>query len=477
MWRSLRARLLVAFVVPLLASGAVALYLVVRDVNRAERDQNVEQLQRQAAAIAVILSGQAKNALKPGGGGLKLRDPIRRLSDANVYYASNPRANFSLPLEGFDEIRLPFDWALIDRGRSQTIDGVDPTTKERVIAVASPIYLGADTSKAEGAIGAVVLARPVRTLTANPRRVARRVAPAFAIGTAIALALASAVGWGVTRPLRALAAAARSIGRGRYDVRLDRARRDEIGDVNRAFGEMVGRLRDADEQKRSFLMRVSHELRTPLTAIQGHVNALQDGIIDDEADRQASYGVIETEAARLERLVRELLDLARLEARAFTLRVEPVDLGAVVDECTHAHRQAARAGGVEVRCTVGDALVVDGDADRLRQVVGNLVENAIRWTPAGGTVDVSGRRAGGRVVVEVADSGPGVAPEERRRVFEPLYSGDGRGTGLGLAIAAELVGAMGGTIEVDAAAGGGALFRVSFAGSSARAAERALTPA
>jgi signal transduction histidine kinase len=168
--------------------------------------------------------------------------------------------------------------------------------------------------------------------------------------------------------------------------------------------------------------------------------------------------VIGEEAARLGRLVQDLLDLARLEARRFDVRIEQVDLRALLEHGAQARAAAAQEAGVELIVSVADAPVVAADGDRVLQVVSNLLENALRWTPPGGVVRLSARPEAGVARVEVADSGPGVPTEKRDQVLRPFYSEGHSGTGLGLAIAAELLSAMQGTLSIGDAPEGGALF-------------------
>ncbi len=159
---------------------------------------------------------------------------------------------------------------------------------------------------------------------------------------------------------------------------------------------MATQLQEAREHERLFLMHVSHELRTPLTAIRGHVAALADGIVEGPQEQAAAYDVIGSEAARLERLIGDLLDLAKLEADRFTLRHDEVDLDDLLARCEAAHRESARAGEIDLELRAGEVGAVAGDGDRILQIVSNLVENAVRWTPPAGIVRISAADVGSR---------------------------------------------------------------------------------
>jgi two-component system phosphate regulon sensor histidine kinase PhoR len=221
---------------------------------------------------------------------------------------------------------------------------------------------------------------------------------------------------------------------------------------------MTARLAESEQLSRNFLMSVSHELRTPLTAIRGHVAALREGVLEDEVSRGRSLEVISEEALRLERLVGDVLDLAKLDARRFALLREEVDMRALCERAYATFAEEARARDIEYDLELGAGAVLVTDGDRVLQIVTNLIANALHWTPAGGRVDLGLDSQNGEVSVAVTDTGPGIAPEQVERIFRPFWSGDGGGTGLGLAIARELALALGGRLELDSEPGHGSRF-------------------
>jgi signal transduction histidine kinase len=223
---------------------------------------------------------------------------------------------------------------------------------------------------------------------------------------------------------------------------------------------MAARLSEAEELERNFLMSVSHELRTPLTAIRGHVEALREGVVTDEEMRLASLTVIAAEAERLERLVGDVLDLAKLDARRFTVLHEEVDMGRLVDRAFVTFGEEARRRGIDYRCAVDTKPVIVTDGDRVLQIISNLLSNAFRWTPDGGSIELELKAVNGTVCVAVDDSGPGIPPGERERIFRPFWSRDGGGTGLGLAIARELAAALGGEIRLKSSPERGSRFEL-----------------
>jgi two-component system sensor histidine kinase BaeS len=232
----------------------------------------------------------------------------------------------------------------------------------------------------------------------------------------------------------------------------------EIATLAASFNALVEQLERAQEAERNFLLSVSHELKTPLTAIRGYAEAVQDGAIDP---REAA-ATVSGEARRLERLVKDLLDLARMNKTDFSVHNSEIDLAEVVEDAARRYQQAAAEFGVTLRAVTDGPAPAVADADRVLQVVSNLVENALRLTPAGGEVRVVAAPG----VLRVEDTGPGLAAGDREHAFERFYLHEryGRerpvGTGLGLAIVKELTLAMGGSVDVESAPGKPTVFTV-----------------
>jgi two-component system, OmpR family, sensor kinase len=235
----------------------------------------------------------------------------------------------------------------------------------------------------------------------------------------------------------------------------------EIGHLLERFGEMAERLAEADARERNFLMTVSHELRTPLTAIRGHVAALSEGLVEDPELRRHSLEVVAAEADRLERLVGDILDLAKLDAHRFTVLKEEVDMEQLLERAYETFSDEARRRSIDYRVEVRDRPVIVSDGDRVLQIVGNLLSNAFRATPDGGKISLELAQTNGTIHVVVEDTGPGIPDEQRSVVFRPFVSGGAAGgTGLGLAIAKELSGALGGRIDLTSEPGQGAKFEL-----------------
>jgi two-component system sensor histidine kinase BaeS len=223
---------------------------------------------------------------------------------------------------------------------------------------------------------------------------------------------------------------------------------------------MAAQLTEAKQAERAFLMSVSHELKTPLAAIRGYAEALED----HAASLEEAAPVIRTEADRLERLVRDLLDLARLDRHEFTVATDTVDLAAIARQASRRYLPRARELGIELAVNAPQPSPALGDRDRLLQVVSNLVENALRYTPEGGQVTIGAQGT----ELSVSDTGPGIAAEDLPHVFERFYLHNKHkldrpvGSGLGLAIVKELVTMMRGQVSVAGATGSGATFTVTL---------------
>jgi two-component system sensor histidine kinase BaeS len=227
----------------------------------------------------------------------------------------------------------------------------------------------------------------------------------------------------------------------------------------RGFNTMAERLERDEDQRRTLLNDVSHELRTPLTVISGNLEAMIDGV--HPADEPHLMAILE-ETRVMGRLIDDLRTVALSEAGTLTLHREPTDPDVLIDEVVRSFQGAAGTAGVTVTADVpADLPIVDVDPIRIREVLANLVANGVRHTPAGGTVTVRGEATSGRLVVRVADTGPGIDPALLTHVFDRFVKGAGSaGSGLGLAIARHLVAAHGGTIEVESTGSGGTTFRV-----------------
>ncbi len=298
----------------------------------------------------------------------------------------------------------------------------------------------------------VVLLRTASSVRAESRPFWLALAAAGAIGCLLAAAVAAMLARNIARPVLRVARASRRLADGDAPEPLPLAGPTELRGLAESFNTMAGDLARARAAERSFLLSVSHELKTPLTAIRGYAEALDEGVLKPDH----AVKVIRAEAARLERLIADLINLARLDQQRFDIHPHTLDLTEIARETAARHAPRARELGVRIELQPGSDALATADPDRLLQAVSNLVENALRCTPSGGTVALATRPG----EISVKDSGPGIAPEEVPRAFERFflyrkYNGHRPvGTGLGLAIVRELAQAMGGEAQVRASATG-----------------------
>lgn len=308
------------------------------------------------------------------------------------------------------------------------------------------------------AAGRLILIRPAAIAFAEWRPFLASLVIAGAGGALLAALLAWLLARRLAAPVASLATATHRLAAGEQGVTVPASGEDELADLGRSFNRMSVSLAAAQAGQRRFLESVSHELRTPLTSIRGYAEALSEGAVP------AAEGgaIIGAEARRLERLVGDLLDLARFGREGFAVQRHPLDLAAVCERAVARHRPAAEALGVALAAEGERPAPALGDEDRLLQVISNLIENALRLTPSGGRVAVLAAPGS----VTVSDTGPGLGPEDLPRAFERFYLYDRYrserpvGSGLGLAIVQELVQAMGGSVSASGAPGGGAQFVV-----------------
>jgi two-component system, OmpR family, sensor kinase len=447
-FRSLRFRLPALFLGGVILAVAIAALIAVEFFQDYTRTRAAHELRAESAGIVQLYAQQA------GLGDVPVQSLERAIGGDQIFWV--PAVPGGSLYAGAVPVPPPgtVDFADLAGAGAHTINfSVNGTGYLAVARVVKPAGIPS---------GAIVVAKPNSAVTSSWLQLLGELAIAFGIGIPLALLLVAYFSRRITRPLEALTDAADDVAAGNYAVALPGpGGGSEIERLSARFGEMADRLAESEEVSRNFLMSVSHELRTPLTAIRGHVSALRDGVIEDEESRRRSLDVVAEEGTRLERLVGDVLDLAKLDARRFALLREEVDMRVLCERVNAAFETEAQARGITLELSTVDGVVLVTDGDRILQIVSNLIANAIQWTPTGGTVGLALEASADEVVVTVTDTGPGIASDERDRIFRPFWSGHGGhagGTGLGLTIASELASALGGRLEVGDSPGGGARF-------------------
>jgi len=423
--RSLRMQLLAAIVVVVLVAAAISL-VVGAVLTRRAVDRSVLQ---DVAQQADLLAERERVALLPLGHLESLRTFLTR-QDERAIVAPLGRPSKYLPGDAASRVRTS--------GRSDgtiAVDGKDWFYAARPVAGR-----------------ALVLLRPRVVGAAAWRPYLEGLLLAAAISVALAAAISFLLARRIARPVRRVAEASRRLAAGADPGAIPAEGAAELRSLAESFNDMAIQLEHARDAERAFLLSVSHELKTPLTAVLGYAEGLADGAVDVET----AAATIAREGRRLDRLVRDLLDLARMNRHEFAVRSEPLDLCAIAADCIGRHEPQAESYGIELSLDTADEAFARGDADRVLQALSNLVENALRVSPPGGSVRIIVRPG----LLAVEDEGPGLKPDEVPRAFERFflhsrYAGTRPvGTGLGLAIVDELARAMGGVVSVRSEPGG-----------------------
>lgn len=328
------------------------------------------------------------------------------------------------------------------------------------------IPLRAEKGMPSGDFRVLVVAEPVGSTTRPLATVIGTFAPAAGIAFLVSIIVALILARSITRPLIGLTEATRALASGDYQQRVEIRGDDEVAELGRSFNAMAADIERVRHRERDFLANISHDLKTPLTSIQGFAGALIDGTCPPDAYPDAAR-IIYSESQRMGHLVGDILQLSRLEAGELTLLVSPIDLTALLRATAQRFADTAAKAGVIIRLeNLSDhPLVALADRDRIEQVLGNLVENALRYTAPGGRIDlISGRQeAPGPPLARLAvrDTGIGIAASDLPRIFERFYQADksrvaGRtGSGLGLAIVKELIERHGGAVHAESIVGAG----------------------
>jgi signal transduction histidine kinase len=459
MSRSLAFKLVLAFLLVGLTGAALSAFFAwwttLRDFNRLVLEQVQSDFVAEAAAYFQV-HGSWQGAW----------EAFRRLEDAPAPAAL--RDNQQPPAaqnRAAQEIRSTYVFALAD-------------PQGRVVLPAGPFRLGDQVAADKLAQGIEVIVRgqvagialltgQAPELSAREReylaRTTRSSFYAALAATLVALVLGAFLARTLTLPVRELTAATKVLAGGVVRQQVPVRSRDELGALAASFNQMSADLAQAVEQRRQMTADIAHDLRTPLTVMAGYLEALRDGVLPPSAER---FEVMHQEAQHLRRLVEDLRTLSLAEAGELALNREPVPPGLVLEQAAVAYGHLAGRQAIELRVDVAAGLpLVSVDLDRLAQVLGNLLANALRYTPAGGEICLAAAQDGDDVLLTVQDTGTGISPGDLPHVFDRFYRSsqarsDGGESGLGLAIARSLVELHGGTISAISTLGEGTTFTI-----------------
>ena len=412
---------------------------------------------------------EGQGMMRQHGAGMRHGMMSNMGSDRPSGKAGEPEQSPSLAaISGIDEVKKQLEVA---SGTAWAKTVYHPYYEENMLLVAVPL------NQVEGQPqGTVLINAPLSGFDSFLNRIYWYIAAAGTVGILITIVIANYLSTSIIRPLRSMQAVASAMAGGDYSVQAKVETNDEVGDLSRslnllikALNEFVSKTEKTDKLRRDFVANVSHELRTPLTIMCGYNEALLDGTISQPGQVEKYHKVMRDESIRLQKLINELLDLSHLEARTVTLETEPVSLAEIVDNIVTLFKQPSQEKGVTLQTEIADSLPeIQAYGDRLTQLVLILVDNALKFTPAGGTITLSVGAVNHILTLSIADTGAGIFPEDLPYIWERFYKADKShtratgGTGLGLAIAKEIINLHGATVEVASEPGKGTVFTIQF---------------
>ncbi len=379
--------------------------------------------------------------------------PFRNVSDAQAKLAAGEAITGTVPLPG-EKARYQYFAQKASDQANRAAPGA-PRQGQGSVPKLTPQQI-------------VVIAQPEPNVTGLATEAKDFLIPGIIIALAISLGIAYFLARSLTEPLSRLAGAACAMARGEYNHRLPVDGHDEIATLTEQFNIMAREVGEAHEMQRDFVANVSHDLKTPLTSIQGFSQAMLDGSIHDETQYHQAASIINNEAQRMSRLVSQLLSLSELQSGLRTIELRPVEIGPVLGQLVLTMQPQAASAGVELIARFAySASLALADTDKLKQAFGNIIDNAIKHTPRGGTVTVATAALVDGVEIAISDTGRGIPTADLPRVMERFYQVDKsrsaaqvNSLGLGLAIAREIVYAHHGQISLESEEGQGTTVRI-----------------
>ena len=482
---SLQVRLFLTYLFIILVTLALATLSLILQIGGYREDISYGNLED----LGLLINSQANAEIRRNlDGGLEVTEtaelvialrsffaePRRVASDTSI--ALIDRDGRIIPDATASPIDQPIDGAIVrDLAQQPSVGmvGRDPRRcrlevpdRPSLLCVTMPLDDEVLAALADTNVSAVVVARPPATLGESLGDLMPRLLFSGLIGVAAALVLGFAFSQSVAAPLRNIARAARSVARGNYRQRVPATGPREVRDLAANFNRMTGEVQRSQQTLRDFLANISHELKTPLTSIRGFSEAMLDGTIDDQDGIERSARIISDESNRVLRLVQELLDLSRIESGQVSMEQDTIEVQELFDHVNEVFALRAEEGGVALEFAANGVARITGDFDRLEQVMNNLLDNALRYTPKDGRVRVACRDLQpGTLQITVSDTGPGIPSHDLPHLFERFYrskaSDNGasrKGYGLGLAITRAIARAHGGEIWATSEPGQGTTF-------------------
>ncbi len=447
-------------------------------------DLNRRELQKKAESVASTVYSFLSGTARPMGGGHHSKESdegayhgtgfgaymryVGALTMADVWVVDSDSKTIT---PGSEHHMAPFVYGelppdgeeVIDRalkGETCFSESFSGVLGERTLSVGVPIR----ESETEEPLGAVLLHTPVQGITDAVWDGLRTLLLCVLAALVLAFLASYLLSLKFTRPLERMRATAARIAEGDFAAKNGLKQKDEIGDLAADMDRMADRLAEAaqesrrlEQSRRDFISNISHELRTPVTVLRGSLEALVDGVVDDSVQIREYQRQMLTESKHLQRLVDDLLELSRLQNPDFKIEKAPLELRQLLEGAARSMRRVAEPKGVRLETSFSEgAFPFVGDYGRLRQMLITVLDNAVKFSPAGGTVTLSLIRQEGRAVAAVTDQGPGFPPEQMKQIFQRFQSGgenNKTGTGLGLPIAKEIAERHGVEIQAESRPG------------------------
>ncbi|WP_240189774.1 ATP-binding protein [Bacillus sp. P14.5] len=386
-------------------------------------------------------------------------------SEADVIFTEDPmKLSASLPYGDTEsETLITFE------ERQQLLNGETVTMvrehsvfEQDILAVAIPLLDGDVLS------GAIFLYMPLEDVYA-PFETIR-----YALAGLLLLILLAVVWSGrkiasqLIQPLKKMEMVSGRMAAGDFSKRIEASTSDEMGSLARSFNQLANSLEEVESNRREFLQNVSHELRTPLSYMRGYTEAMLEGVVESEEERQRYLGIIHKETARLSRLVNDLLDLAQLEGDSYPMKMEPIAFGQLVLDVTERFKLPLEKKSIRLGLQLDEEAIIEGDPDRLEQVISNLLDNAVRYSPEGEKIFIEMKQSEGWTVLTIEDRGHGIPPEDLANIMDRFYrvhksrTRNEGGSGLGLAIVKQIIMKHEARVDIDSAPGKGTSISLAF---------------
>jgi signal transduction histidine kinase len=389
----------------------------------------------------------------------------KKNSEADIIFTKDPmKLSASLPYGDMaSETLITFEerQRLLD-GETVTMVRQHPVFDQDILAVAIPLLEG------DILTGAIFLYMPLEDVYA-PFESIRYVLAGLAVFIVLMVVWSGRkIASQMIQPLKKMEMVSGRMASGDFSKRIEVPSSDEIGSLARSFNQLAKSLEEVESNRREFLQNVSHELRTPLSYMRGYTEAILEGVIESEEDQRKYLRIIQNETARLTRLVNDLLDLAQLEGDSYPMKHEPIPFAQVVMDVTERFRLPLEKKNIHLYLQLDEEAIIEGDADRLEQVISNLLDNAIRYTQGAGEIIVEMRQTEGFSVLRIKDTGRGIPEQDLENIMDRFYrvhkprTRDEGGFGLGLAIVRQIVWKHGGTIDIQSKPGKGTSISLAF---------------